>query len=61
MRDIAHITIATKYEFMYLYSNVVIVNVVHRDLDRLFQNTQFEKLYIWKNVRARENAEFRLL
>ena len=46
MRDRAYITIAIRYEVMYLPSNGAIANVIHYDLDPHFKVTKFKCEYL---------------
>ena len=55
MKDRENITIAIKYELMYLQSNGAVANVVHRDLDLYFQGHNiFGNIiyHIWNMVKA---------
>ena len=46
--DRIHITIAIKYEVMYLPSNGTIVNVVHHDINLHFQGHKISSVNIMK-------------
>ena len=56
VRDGTNLTIANKQKVMFLPSTGAIENIIHRDLDLLFQRHQIGNANIWKTVRAGKNA-----